>query len=493
MSLGDSIRHGAKWLLTGNLANQILQFGFGVVLARLLVPADFGLLVTVQIFTGLAGFIAAGGTGQALVRAREAKLEDFQVVFTIQLAVGLVIYAAFFATAPLFAGWYHQPLYVDLFRVSALSFILRPFVNVPHVWLTREMRFKQRTLISLICVTLGSIISVLLAWQDYGVWSLVFGGIANSVLNIVVLTYATPIRPALRFDGALAKELGIYGFKVTTNDLVGYVRSQAPNFFLGRLQGPAVVGLFNKADSLARNPRIVAHAVYDPVFRSLASIQDNLDRSRYIYLRTITLLAVYMLPLFIGISWLAHPFVAFFYGAKWMASAAPLAILSLLGPFACIGYPSGAVLAAQNWLGREFFVQVTQAVLYGAAAVVGIRWGLAGVAWGILLAEGICVTLMAYLATRCLGSTFGQLARSFVPGVFLNSVLLATLLVVDALLPEGYSVMRPFTYMAITAVSGGLMYVGAFLFLPIPALASEALRWKTQLQLQFSERRQVGR
>ena len=100
MSLGDSIRHGAKWLLGGNLASQVLQFGFGIVLARLLVPADFGVLVTVQIFTGLAGFIAGGGTGQALVRAKEAKHEDFQVVFTLQLLIGLLIYTVFFLMAP---------------------------------------------------------------------------------------------------------------------------------------------------------------------------------------------------------------------------------------------------------------------------------------------------------------------------------------------------------------------------------------------------------
>src|SRR5579872_4965554 len=143
MSLGESIRHGAKWLLGGNVASQALQFAFGVVLARLLVPADFGTLVTVQIFTGLAGFVSGGGMGQALIRAKEAKREDFQVVFTVQLALGLLVYVVFFIMAPAFAHWYDNPLYKDLFRVSAITFLLRPFSNMPNAWLTREMRFKQ--------------------------------------------------------------------------------------------------------------------------------------------------------------------------------------------------------------------------------------------------------------------------------------------------------------------------------------------------------------
>ena len=483
MSLGDSIRHGAKWLLGGNVAGQVLQFAFGVVLARLLVPSDFGVLVTVQIFTGLAGFIAGGGTGQALVRAKEAKHEDFQVVFTIQLMIGLLIYAAFFAAAPLFARWYSQPLYTDLFRVSAISFILRPFANMPNVWLTREMRFKQRMIINLICATLGSMVSVAFAWQQFGVWSLVFGGMTGTVLSIIALTSVTPVRPGLRFNLELTRELGAYGLKVASNDLVSYIRSQTPNFFLGRLEGPAIVGLFNKADSLAKTPRIVAGSVYDPVFRSLAKIQDNVDQSRYIYFRTVMLLSVYMMPLFVGLAWLAHPFIAFVYGPKWSASAAPLAILSMVGPLASIGYPSGAVLAAQNWLGREIFVHLTQTALFAASCIIGIRWGLSGVAWGILLSEGISVLFIAFLVTRCLKSTFVQLATSLLPGVLLNLLLCGTLLIVGFLLPHGFREMRPFLYMLIMSASGALTYLSAFLFLPIPALASESARWKVKLRL----------
>jgi len=482
MSLGESIRHGAKWLLGGNVAGQALQFAFGIVLARLLVPADFGVLVTVQIFTGLAGFIAAGGTGQALIRAKEAKHEDFQVVFTIQLMIGLLIYSVFFVLAPWFARWYSEPLYTDLFRVSAISFILRPFSNLPNVWLTREMQFKQRTVINLLSVTLGSAVSVALAWQQFGVWSLVFGGIAGTVVGIVALISVTPVRPKLRFNATVTRELGVYGLKVASNDLVSYIRSQTPNFFLGRLEGPAIVGLFNKADSLAKTPRIVAGSVYDPVFRSLAKTQDDLDQSRYIYLRTVMLLSVYMMPLFVGLAWLAQPFVAFVYGPKWSASAAPLAILSLVGPLASIGYPSGAVLAAQNWLGREIFVHLTQTALFAASCVIGIRWGLSGVAWGILLSEALSALFIAFLVTRCLKSTFVQLAASLVPGILLNLLLIGTLLLVDMLLPPGFIEAQPFFYMMTMSISGAAVYVSAFLVLPIPSLAGEVARWRKRLR-----------
>ena len=374
-------------------------------------------------------------------------------------------------------------MYTDLFRVSPISFVLRPFSNMPNVWLTREMQFKRRMVVNLICATVGGTVSVALAWQQFGVWSLVFGGMTGTVLRIIALTSVTPVRPRLRFNIALTRELGAYGLKVASNDLVSYIRSQTPNFFLGRLEGPAIVGLFNKADSLAKTPRIVAGSVYDPVFRSLAKIQHNVDRSRYIYFRTVMLLSVYMMPIFVGLAWLAHPFVAFVYGPKWSVSAAPLGILSMVGPLASIGYPSGAVLAARNWLGREIFVHLIQAALFAASCIIGIRWGLSGVAWGILLSEGLSVLFIAFLVTRCLKSTFLQLAASLLPGVLLNLLLCGTLLIVDLLLPHGFSEVHPFSYMLTMFTAGALTYVLAFLFLPIPALASESARWKGMFRL----------
>ena len=488
MNLGDSIRHGAKWLLAGNAAAQILQFAFGIVLARLLVPADFGVLVTIRIFTGLAGFISGGGMGQALIRAKQADHEDFQVVFTIQIIFGLLIYATFFVTAPLFAHWYSEPLYTELFRVSALSFVLRPFSNVPNAWLSREMRFKQRMSINLACATIGSMVSVTLAWHKFGVWSLIFGGITGTVLSAIALMILTPIRPGIRFNAAVATRLGLYGFKVTSNELAVYIRNQTPNFFLSQLQGPTAVGLFNKADSLAKTPRMITWSAYDPLFRSLAKISDNKDQSQYVYLRIVTLLTVYMLPFFVGLAWLATPLIHALYGAKWLPSGEPLTILSMAGLFACIGNPAGAVLAAQNWLGREIFVQLTLIVLFAASSVIGIHWGLTGVAWGLLLSEGIYVVLMAHLVNRCLNSQFGRLAKCLMPGILLNLLLCGALLLANFLFPDNLRETQPMVYSIIMFGVGVTVYASAFLFVPIPALASEVSRWKERAREIFAGR-----
>src|SRR4051812_2412688 len=147
MTLGQRIRAGAKWSGAGSLTGQMLQFLVSIALARLLVPADFGLIATVQIFTGFAGIFASGGTGEALVRAQHVTRRDFNVVLTLQLTIGAFIFLLLYLGAPALAHWFANPLYQDLLRISAVSFLLRPFNNLPKVMLRREMRFKAISLI----------------------------------------------------------------------------------------------------------------------------------------------------------------------------------------------------------------------------------------------------------------------------------------------------------------------------------------------------------
>src|SRR5574337_1471346 len=140
MTLAQNIRDSSKWLIGSNVMSQALQFAFGIVLARLLTPADFGMIVTIQIFTGVIGLIASGGMGQALVRAKEASDHDFQVVFTLQLLICIAVFASLFLVAPAFALWFGEPLYEDLLRVSAINFLLRPFLSIHTTWLRSEER-----------------------------------------------------------------------------------------------------------------------------------------------------------------------------------------------------------------------------------------------------------------------------------------------------------------------------------------------------------------
>jgi len=484
MSLGESIRRNTLWILAGDVSGRIITFAVGIVLARILVPEDFGLLVTINIFTGVVGLFAAGGMGEALVQAKTVKDDDYHVVFTIQLLICLLIYLAFYYIAPEFAVWFNNSQYIDLLRVAALSFLIRPFANVPRSQLRRAMRFKAIASIRLSTMIFGSFISILMALEGLGVWSLIMGGLAGSLASMVLLMLFTRWVPGIRYNIATARRLGVYGLKMSTNGIITYLRNQTANLIISRQLGPSMTGLYNKADSLSLMPiQITGRSTYQTVFRALSGIQDEVDKSKYIYFRTVTLLSVYTLPVTIGLVWVAEPLIVTLYGAKWIDSALPLQILSLSGLFRCISNPSGAVVAAQNRLGYEIRIQTETWVILAIGCLAGIRWGIPGVAWGILPSNVYLALRMSWLANTCIHASFTDLLHSLLPAFVLNSILMAVLFAVYVLLPTGLKSSQPALYVLIMTSVGGLAYICSFMYIPIPALSSEALRWKRLLRL----------
>lgn len=471
----SSFRHSVGWLFVGDISVQLLTFAFGIVLARLLAPAEFGILVTIQVFTGLAGFVSGGGMGQALVRSKDAARSDYDVVFTLQIMIGIIIYAIFFMVAPWFARWYETPLYEQLLRVSALTFITRPLVNLPSNILHREMRFKGQVVARVLALLASSSTSISLAYAGWGVWSLVLGGLSGSLINAVALGFVARWRPRLNFEFARGRELARYGFLVSVNDIVVYLRNQASNFVLGRTLGMASVGLFNKADSLVRMPnQFIASPVYQVLFRALAREQHDDSRSRYMFVHSIRLVAVYAAPCYILLHLLAEPAIYLLYGARWHEAAAPLSILALAQPVLMVVNLCGAVLAARNWLHQELKVQIVILLLSFAATYVGLNHGLSGVAVALIGVALYNMLHMYRLCVRCIGVRWRDLVDALTPAAILSCGMLATAFALEAF-------ARSLPALAHLAIVGGgsvAVYGLCFLFLPIPALLDERSKWR---------------
>jgi O-antigen/teichoic acid export membrane protein len=481
MALGQSIRTGVKWLIIGNTGNRIMDFAFGVILARLLVPADFGLIVTIQVFTGVVSMLTSGGMGQALIRAKDVTANDFNAVFTLQLVLGILIYLGFFLAAPWFADFFENPLYEDLLKVSALSFMMRPFAYMHGSWLNREMNFKSRSLIEIKSGVVTGISSVLMAWAGMGVWSLTLSGLVGGLVRIIMLARVTALSLSLNFDTAIMRKHGTYGSRIVANDILGHLKNEGVKLILSKLAGPSILGLFNKADSLHRLPYwMFAQPVAQPVFRAMSKVQDDLDQTKYMFYRVITLLMVYILPFYVGLWWVAEPFIGVVYGEQWLPAAEPLRILALAGVFYIIGRPCGVLLMAQNRLIQEMIAQAAILVFTLSACIIGLNWGLEGVSWSVLGGQVFATTYLYILAYRTIPTRLIDLVRAIAPGLKLNTLLFLVLAFTDSL-TDGLRTSNPSLYLLLMVIPAPLVYMAAFLLLPIPALQSESVRWRQKI------------
>lgn len=485
MSLGKSIRSGVKWLVAGSIGMRFLEFVFGVVLARLLVPADFGMIVTIAVFTGVVGIISSGGMGQSLIRAKEVDEHDFSAVFTMQLSLGVFIYLCFYLAAPLIAGFFDNPLYTDLIRVSTTVFLMRPFALIRTAWLNRAMDFKNRSIVEVITGLLTGASSCLMAWAGMGVWSLTLSGLVGALIKNVLLARIAPLALRLNFDWVRIRKHGGYGSKITVNDFLSYATAESKNLIISKLTGPAFLGIFNKAESLSRLPnQMLMSATIQPVFRAMSKMQDDLVQTKAMYYRMITLLMVYTTPMYIGLWWVAEPFIGFVYGEKWLAVAEPMRILLMSGLFLNILHPCAVLLDAQNRLTQEMVALVVRLIVTVAACLVGLNWGLEGVAWAIFATHVFSAVYYFVLVRNTVGATPGELLKSVMPGLQLNSLLFAVLGVVSLALGSLQSSL-PLVYLVAMMLAGTTSYVAAFLFLPIPALKSESDHWKQKIMLRL--------
>jgi O-antigen/teichoic acid export membrane protein len=419
--------------------------------------------------------------GQSLIRAKEADERDFHAVFTLQLAMGILVYLGFFLAAPEIARLFDNPLYTDLIRVSTLVFLMRPFAFMRISWLNRQMDFKKRSFIEVAMSMLTGASSALMAWFGMGVWSLTLSGLLAALGKNILLARVTPLKLRLKLDFATMRKHGGYGFKITVNDFLSYLTRESRNLIISKFAGPAFLGLFNKADSMSRiSNQMIVPATIEPVFRAMSKVQDNLDQTKYLFYRTITLFMVYTTPLYLGLWWVAEPFIGVVYGEKWLPAAEPLGILVLAGVFRTISFPCSALLAAQNRLIQEMVAQTIILIVVSAACVIGLHWGLKGVAWGIAASQIFGAVYFYALAYRTIPTRLRDLFVAVTPGLLLNVPLIATLILTHFALAELRTTL-PLLYLLVMAFTGALTYMAALLYLPIPAISTEAARWRQKL------------
>ncbi|HHJ37923.1 MAG: hypothetical protein AXA67_12240 [Methylothermaceae bacteria B42] len=467
-----------SWVLTGNTANYVLNFITGIILARLLAPEEFGTLLTIQVFTGLAGFFAGGGMVQALIREKNVTKKDYNIVFTLQFLAGTLIYLIFYFSSPWFSKWYNNDIYTDLLRLSAISFVYRPLANLPNSMLQREMRFQLKMLLDFIALLISSISSIILAFKGFGVWSLIWGGIIGSITNIFMLFIITRWLPRFNFDFKKGKHLAQYGMFKAMSDIILYLRNQVSIFILSRTLGPASVGLYNKGESLAMMPHTFFSGSVQPVlFRVLSVEQDNHDRCQYIFFRSIALLAVYATPVYVGLEWLAKPIVSVLYGEKWVESSTPLMILAYAWPFWMVSTLSSNVLAARNWLHRDLFVLVSSLIIMCLSIIIALPHGLKGIALAVVFSLIYTAFHQYFLATSCIKAKKSRIFFAIAPAILLNSILVITLFAAETWIPNHIK-NNDIYYILYMTLVGGFSYAIFFLFIPLKSLKTEQQRWK---------------
>lgn len=411
------------WAAWGSGGYAALNLVTLAVLARLLTPAEFGVVAAAMVAINLSKIFYQLGLGPALVQRDTLEPRHLATGFVGSVVFGVSLGIALWAVAPLAGALFRIPEVEPVLRVFAVKFPLLGLAVVPHSELERDMEFRWLANVEVVTFGIGyGAVGITLAFMGAGVWALVAGHVARTVLHVIALVIKRP--PPLRTwpEWRAFRELMHYGGGHTIARVGNFFAHEGDNLIVGRWLGAEALGFYGRAYRLMAYPATLVGNVLERVlFPAMARVQRDAKRLAGAYLRSAGALALLMLPVSVVSLVLARELVLVMLGPQWFAAVAPFQIFALGMLFRSSYRLSDALTRATGAVYRRAWRQWLYAGLVLGAGWIGSRWGIAGVATGVLGALVVNFMLMAHLSLRVTNARWSAFVAAHAPALRLST------------------------------------------------------------------------
>lgn len=348
---GNSIFAGIFWKLGERTLAQLISFVVSIVLARILMPEDYGTVALVTIFITLADVCVTSGFGTSLIQKSDADELDYSTIFYCGLAVAVGMYCIIYFAAPLIAGFYDMPILISILRVFGLRIPIGAYNSVQHAYVSRHMIFKKFFFSTLIGTILSAFIGIAMAIYGFGVWALVAQYMSNTIVDSIVLSFSVKWRPKLMFSWDRARALMSYGWKVLAADLIGTFFDQLRSLIIGKKYVSADLAFYNKGQQI---PNLVSsnltNSVMTVLFPAMANCESNIANVKEMTRKAIKVLSYLVMPMMAFLGVIAEPLTIILLTEKWKASVPFMQIICVGSAFGIIG---GVSLQTMKAIGRS--------------------------------------------------------------------------------------------------------------------------------------------
>lgn len=414
----------ASWNFFNMMVNQLRNFIVSLVLARLLTPADFGLVSMAMVLNSILDFLVDFGFSSAVIRRKEVNSVELSTIFWINIIVGAACSLLVFGCAPVFAWFYEMPYLKNIVYITSLSFIISSFGTLQTALFQRELNFRKPFVAKLISGVMSGIVGITMAFLGCGVWSLVVSNLCGWLLYSSIIWTMSKWRPQFTFHFRAVKDMVSFGWKMTGATFINRIVRQLDTFIIGKVFSATSLGLFNRAQSLN-------HLVIDYSFSSvrgvmlptLSKLQDDLEAMRYSVLKLINVIS-FLTFLMSGLMYICAPdIILLLYGKQWEGSIEIFKILGLFSISLCLPIVFDTVLTAVNRMTMYLWISIIANVITLIAIPIGIRYGLSGYIWAVSIASVLKLLPRIVAANICIGlpykSQFSSILRYGLPFIIL--------------------------------------------------------------------------
>lgn len=380
-NLNRDVKLGMAWNVVERGGVQFFNFLASVILARLLSPSDFGVLGLSVLFTGVSGRVASLSFGMAIIQRDDVREDHVATLFVSQLILNSAVFLTLLFISPFAGTYFDNPLVGQVLAVSSFNFLIRIIGGCPSALLRRGRGFRVLSLSNVLDAFVDLCVAAPLGFFGFGVWSLVYGGLAGALVSNLYLVAASGWRPSFRASREAFRELFMFGMGVSVADFITYVSDRTANFVIGKWLGTAALGYFDKGYSLMSRPlRDLSNRTNRVLFPVFARIRHEPGRFRAAVRRTILALSLVGYPVFCSLIVLAPQIIIVLFGSQWEPAVVPFQILCVTGLPRMILQLMIATTFVTGSSRHEVSRRTWIAVLTLVGSFVGLRWGLAGVA-----------------------------------------------------------------------------------------------------------------
>lgn len=392
MNLAKQAISGIKWSFLSRIGRQITQILTTTILAKLLDPKAFGLVAIATIFTNFIVTFSDFGTSAAVIKAEQPSNKLLSTLFWFNIAFGICAFLLLYVFSPIISSFFHEPLLVDILRVLGISFVFSSFGILHKTLLEKKLAFNILSKVELISTLMAAVIAISLAIFDYGVWSLVFYTLGMVSISSILFITVNRWKPRFYFDLFEMKKIFSFTLNFTGFNILNYLLRNMDKFIIGRFLGTENLGYYSLAHKLMIYPLTnISDVIKRVMFPYFSNFQKDNKKIFSSYLNVLKVISLITFPAMLGLMAIANDFVLYLFGPKWETTAILLVVLAPVGLIQSLTTTTGTIFLTKDRADLLFKTGLIWGFILILAFVVGLKWGLIGIAVAYLFANIIWV------------------------------------------------------------------------------------------------------
>lgn len=445
---------GMVWRFGEKITAQLVSFIVSIVLARILMPDDYGIVAIVNVFIAIAEIFVTSGLGTSLIQKKDADDKDFSTVFWCNIALSIFLYIIVYITSPIIADFFDMPLLTFVLRVFSLKLPISAVNSIQNAYVSRRMDFKKFFFATLIGTIISGIVGITMAYMGFGVWALIAQYLTNSTIDTLVLFIIIKWRPHFYFDMERAKPLVNYGWKILATDLIGTIFNQLNSFIIGKKYSSADLAYYTQGkkipDLINNNISGTLSAVLFPAMSLTGSKEEIIQIRR----KSLKMMEYVLFPLMFGMIAVADKMIIVLLTEKWLF-AVPYVRITCLA--ALVGVSDSTTIQEIKAIGRSDItlkMELIKKPIFLITILVAMQFGVEAIAWTLVINGFLAFCFNVYPVRKYIGFDFKMHALDAVTALLMSIVMCVIVFFVGRLISNNL------VCLVTQVILGGIVYIG---------------------------------